>query len=82
MLRSVRAYMIFLVGLMFSTVAPLAHAVFVTNLSDTKIQQVLKNYFPMSEYATFARVLLSSPQVQLAKGNKNIGSIQPLIRKV
>jgi Protein of unknown function (DUF1439) len=72
MLRSVRACTIFLAGLIFSGVTSSAHAVFVTNLSAAQIQQVLNVYFPMREYAAFARVSLHSPQVKLTKEDKNI----------
>jgi Protein of unknown function (DUF1439) len=67
-----RAFTIFLVGLIFSGVANYAHAVYETSLSDTQVQRVVENYFPLNEYAAFARVQLRSPQIDLSIENENI----------
>lgn len=71
-----------LIGMLFFGIIPTSHATFVTGLSDIQIQNVLENYFPMSEYAAFARVSLHKPKVRLQKENKNIVLIIPVVANV
>ncbi|MCF6336921.1 MAG: hypothetical protein L3J84_03085 [Gammaproteobacteria bacterium] len=59
-----------------------AHAAFVVDLPATRIQSVLQNYFPISEYAAFARVSMDIPQVHLSKTSKDIVLIIPVAAKV
>jgi hypothetical protein len=55
-----------------------AQATFVTKLSETHVQTVLQGYFPLREYAAFARVSLHEPQVQFQKGNDEIILVIPV----
>jgi hypothetical protein len=49
-----------------------AQATFVTGLTDTHVQTVLQRYFPLREYAAFARVSLHEPQVQLVHASQDV----------
>lgn len=71
-----------LAGFLYLGLSPLASAAFVTGLSDVQIQKVLENYFPLNEYAAFARVSLHKPQVRLQKGEKNVALIVPVVANV
>lgn len=81
-LRKVRVHRLMICGLLFFGMSPLTHAAFVTNLSDTKIQDVLANYFPFSEYAAFARVSLQLPKVRLQIENQNVILVIPVTANV
>ncbi|HHI93162.1 MAG TPA: DUF1439 domain-containing protein [Gammaproteobacteria bacterium] len=72
----------FFAGFALLGLPPLAHAAFVVDLPDTRIQGVLQNYFPISEYAAFARVSMDVPQVRLSKTNKDIVLVIPIEAKV
>lgn len=63
-------------------ISTLAYATFVTGLSNVQMQSVLENYFPVNEYAAFARVSLHNPQVRLQKGEKNVVLIVPVVARV
>jgi len=77
-----RVLKIFFAGFALSGLPLLAHAAFVVDLPDTRMQSVLQNYFPMSEYAAFARVAMDVPQVRLSKMNKDIVLVIPIEAKV
>jgi len=65
-----------------NTLADTGHAGFLTALSETQLQNVLKNYFPLREYAANARISLLKPKVQLTSKNKEIVLLIPLEAKV
>jgi len=69
-------------GILLWGISASAHASLVTGLSDTQIQNVLENYFPISEYAASARVSLHKPQVRLQKENNDIVLIIPMTANV
>jgi len=72
----------FFTGFALSGLPLLAHAAFVVDLPDTRMQGVLQNYFPISEYAAFARVSMDVPQVRLSRANKDIVLVVPIVAKV
>lgn len=53
-------------------------AAFETNLSETHVQSILQNHFPLREYATITRVTLQEPEVQLEKENKDLVLMIPV----
>jgi hypothetical protein len=55
-----------------------AQATFVTSLTDTHVQTVLQRYFPLREYAAFARVSLHEPQVQLIHDSQDVMLMIPV----
>lgn len=65
----------FLVMLSFSGAT---EAAFEIKLSETHVQSILQNYFPLREYATIARVTLQEPIVQLKKENNDIVLMIPV----
>ena len=77
-----RVLKIFFVGFALLGSPSLAHAAFVVDLPDTRIQSVLQNYFPINEYAAFARVSMGVPQVRLSKANKDIVLVIPFMAKM
>ncbi len=79
---SFRACRIALLGVFLWAISSASQAAFVTGLSDTQIQNVLENYFPLSEYAASARVSLHQPKARLQKDNKKIVLIIPLVAKI
>lgn len=50
--------------LILSSLSGVSHAALKVNLSETHVQSVLQNYFPIKEYAAVARVTLREPKVQ------------------
>jgi len=80
--NKIRLQRLLISGVLFFGISPLACAAFVTNLSEAKIQNVLANYFPFSEYAAFARVSLQAPKVRLQSKNKNLVLIIPITANV
>jgi len=77
-----RVLKIFFAGFALLGLSSLAHAAFVVDLPDTRIQSILQNYFPIDEYAAFARVSMDVPQVRLSKTNKDIVLIIPIVAKM
>jgi len=77
-----RVLKIFFAGFALLGLSSSAHAAFVVDLPDTRIQGVLQNYFPINEYAAFARVSMDVPQVHLSKTNTDIVLIIPIVAKV
>jgi hypothetical protein len=73
---------IWLTGISWLLMSSLAYATFVTGLSSVQVEKVLENYFPLNEYAAFARVSLHNPQVRLQKGEKSVVLIVPVIARV
>jgi len=77
-----RVLKIFFAGFVLLGLSPLAHATFVVDLPDKRIQSILQNYFPINEYAAFARVSMDVPEVRLSKMNKDIVLIIPVVATV
>lgn len=77
-----RSYKTILAGIFLFGFSSLSQAAYVTGLSDTQIQNVLENYFPLNEYAAFARVSLYKPKVQLQDGSKGVILIIPVVANV
>ncbi len=77
-----RVLKIFFAGFALSGLSLSAHAAFVVDLPGARIQSVLQNYFPMSEYAAFARVSMEVPRVHLSRMNKDIVLVIPVKAKV
>jgi len=77
-----RVLKIFFAGFALLGLSSLTHAAFIVDLPATRIQGVLQNYFPIDEYAAFARVSMDVPQVRLSKTNKNIVLVIPIVAKM
>ena len=78
----VRAFKLSWISLILLGFTPVSHAAFETKLSEIHLQSVLQGYFPISEYAAFARVTLNEPAVKLEKGSKDISLIIPMDAKL
>lgn len=59
-----------------------AWSAYETKLSDTHIQSALIKYFPMREYATFAKVTLHEPQVILSRDSKDMLLVIPVVANI
>lgn len=81
-LKMLRTCKILMLGILLWGGSASTHAALVTGLSDTQIQNVLENYFPISEYAASARVSLHNPQVRLQKEDSKIVLIIPITANV
>lgn len=64
--------------LILCSLSGVTQAAFKVSLSDTHVQSVLHNYFPLKEYAAIARVTLQGPKVRLGKNNKDIALMIPI----
>ncbi len=75
MVRLKKFLLSFIILLSFASVS---HAAFKTDLTDTQMQNVLQNYFPVREYSAIARVSLQQPKVILSKDSKDIVLVIPV----
>ena len=67
-----RSFATVVLALALSALPAIARSAFVTELSETQIQTALQFHFPVSEYATFARVTLREPKVRLLNNAHNL----------
>ncbi len=68
--------------LLLFAVSSSSHAAFETSLSTGQIEKVLEQYFPLNEYAAFARMEMHRPQVRLVNGNEKIVLIVPVVANI